>query len=140
MTQFQVEAKYGPVWCVVRSSRDPNEKYEVRRKDGVFSCRCKGWIFSKKSPRTCRHCDEARRRENEETRATATTPVNGGKSAVIAEKIIAVLVRRFGNRLLPDTKREIANILRESLGEPAAAAVAVGAGWRQPIRMFVLED
>ena len=63
MTEESKELKYGPVVARVTSKSSPDKVYEVRRKDRVYSCNCKGWIFSKDQPRRCRHTDAALRME-----------------------------------------------------------------------------
>jgi hypothetical protein len=57
MSPDQVTQKYGPVLAVVNSRSEPEKTYNVRRKDGVLSCNCKGWIFNKQTPRRCKHID-----------------------------------------------------------------------------------
>lgn len=48
-TESEVVARYN-------STRTPSNVYEVRRHpDGVLSCSCPGWRFSKVKPKTCRH-------------------------------------------------------------------------------------
>ena len=40
---------------VVPASR-PGKWYEIRKgADGVIYCTCRGWVASKKSPKTCKH-------------------------------------------------------------------------------------
>lgn len=56
MTIADKLAQYGPVVLECESGRT-GAIYEVRSRDGKFSCNCKGWAFRK----NCRHCDEAKR-------------------------------------------------------------------------------
>ena len=56
--------KYGPVVLECVSSSQPDKVYEVRCKDGHFSCNCKSWIFNKPTDggdKRCRHTEEAKR-------------------------------------------------------------------------------
>lgn len=53
MTELQVENLFGPVVAEVASSSNPKKSYQVRMKNGAWSCACAGWKFR----RTCRHID-----------------------------------------------------------------------------------
>lgn len=46
--------KYGPVVCHVKS-RESGDEYQIRLKDGVHHCNCRGFIFSKEVPKSCKH-------------------------------------------------------------------------------------
>jgi len=55
MTENDKIAKYGPIVCHVTSHNEPDKTYAVRLKDGIHQCSCKGWIFSKEVPKSCKH-------------------------------------------------------------------------------------
>ncbi|MFA5766469.1 MAG: hypothetical protein WC919_00910 [Candidatus Paceibacterota bacterium] len=54
MTENDKIQKYGPV--VFRfASRSSGEEYLIRLKEGIHHCNCKGFIFSKEVPKSCKH-------------------------------------------------------------------------------------
>ena len=58
MTENDKIAKYGPVVQLVAShSRPGEEPHQIRLKDGIHSCDCKGFIFSKAVPKICKHIE-----------------------------------------------------------------------------------
>ena len=62
------------VWkLTVASSRKGQKPYKVTlKKSGQWHCECKGWMWSKKSPKTCRHIEKVARPRYEETECTNT--------------------------------------------------------------------
>lgn len=44
------------------SASDPNIKYRVRNRGGSWSCNCRGYIYSKRLPRGCKHIDKVKAR------------------------------------------------------------------------------
>lgn len=54
MTENDKIKKYGPIVCHVRS-RTTDDEYQIRRKDGIHHCNCKGFVFSKEVPKCCKH-------------------------------------------------------------------------------------
>lgn len=57
MTEREKVAKYGDVVAVVTSRSSPGDEYEVRHNPNTneYSCQCKGWIFSREKPKSCKH-------------------------------------------------------------------------------------
>ena len=55
MTEDEKKEKYGPVVARFESASSPGTLYEVRqRKDGNYTCNCRGWATRKH----CKHCEE----------------------------------------------------------------------------------
>ncbi len=77
MTEADKIQKYGPIVAKVNSNSDPDKIWDVRMRGGVYNCGCKGWIFSKESPRSCRHTRAAQGKgpisKTSSTKKTATT-------------------------------------------------------------------
>jgi len=70
MTENDKIQKYGVVVCHVQSRTDPGEEpYKIRLNDGIHHCNCKGWIFSKEVPKSCKHI-KAYLAENGKTQKT----------------------------------------------------------------------
>jgi hypothetical protein len=56
MTENDKIVKYGVVVCHVASHTSPGEEpYKIRLKDGIHHCNCKGFVFSKEVPKSCKH-------------------------------------------------------------------------------------
>jgi hypothetical protein len=70
MTENDKIAKYGVVVCHVQSRTTPGEEpYKIRLKDGIHHCNCKGYVFSKEVPKSCKHI-KAYLAENGKTQKT----------------------------------------------------------------------
>jgi len=64
-----VEDRYGGVVLCCNSKSQPDKVYNVRMKNGLLSCNCKGWIFNREIPKRCKHTDKAREVEADFGRA-----------------------------------------------------------------------
>lgn len=62
------------VWkLTVASSRKGQKPYQVTlRKSGQWQCECKGWMWSKKTPKTCRHIEKVARPQYKEEQCSNT--------------------------------------------------------------------
>ena len=72
--------RWGPIIKRYRS-KSSDRVYEVRKKGSTYSCDCNGWIFSKDSPKHCRHTDLA------QGKSSATLPVIAEKKDPLVEKL-----------------------------------------------------
>ncbi|MFA5379340.1 MAG: hypothetical protein WC455_26525 [Dehalococcoidia bacterium] len=71
MTENDKIVKYGVVVCHVASNTDRTAiPYKIRLKDGIHHCDCKGYIFSKEVPKSCKHI-KAYLKENGKTQQVA---------------------------------------------------------------------
>lgn len=82
MTPAEKLAKYGPVIMECNSKSQPDKTHFVRCKDGICSCACKSWIFSRAKPKRCKHTDAARQDDYVEA-----IPVVVLKTAVARPKV-----------------------------------------------------
>ena len=88
------ESRYGPVVLECSSATDPTKKpYEVRRRDGHYTCNCKGWIFCKgqnlkhNGDKRCRHTDAAEKIDDADfmLRKSPASP-----TGILLDKVLAV--------------------------------------------------
>jgi len=75
VTPAEKLAKYGPVIMECSSKSQPDKTHFVRCKDGICSCTCKSWIFSRATPKRCKHTDRAQQEDRMESVPVAALKV-----------------------------------------------------------------
>lgn len=136
MTKQDKEFRYGPVVLECESQRESGKVYEVRCKDGTYSCNCKGWIFSKPCSATgetkqCRHTREAARLlmslplssdGDERFKATLVPNGNGVRSRVLSILREAIDLKRVTDGMLRDLDEVLAPLGAAATNKPLAGA------------------
>ncbi len=99
-----IERRYGPVVATVNSRSAPDQCYQVRNKNNILSCNCKGFIFSRDRPKRCRHTDVVARNLSAESQSK-------DRAVVICEELLDVI----GHNVPLGTLQRMAGCLRPYL-------------------------
>lgn len=132
MTEADKIERYGPVVARVNSSRDLKKVYEVRFRDGRYSCNCKGWIFSKDCRHT-KHCQAER----------ITTEALEQASLAVEYRIVDTMVGEAGIRVGEKARKKMAEVLAGYLiasMPPRAPLVGVALFGVGGPRLITLDD
>lgn len=137
MTENDKIAKYGPIVSFVGSMSHKDKKpYEIRCKDGIHTCNCGGFPFSKEIPKSCKHIrfylgDKAQR-------ATVAVESRIVTSLLTAAGLIGKLKDLLGAAGYNRAVEMMATHLKPHLGVNPQPIANVGAD--DDVRLLMLDD
>lgn len=125
-------------YAILQASSGGKEWKVQRNEEGSFRCSCPSFVFSKVSPRACKHCRRCEQQLIEEGKAVPVV-ASEAREWGEAEKTLTAMLFKAVLTITGHQKRTMTDVLAARLAvfEPKPVAVAVGA---IGVRRIVFED